>query len=233
MNPISRILYPKLQKIKRFFCPVHNEFQQMNSISQLPDFENMAYILVNPPAHPKLAAWGKLYECERRLEMYKWIERINDPAKAQRRIILNDSVSAFLLTFEATIQFLKDQCCHISQMQPFDDWLKRQLTYDVIVKGLRTLRHFEAHVESHQNGRNIKVAIDRSIPNRTSQISVLATWHLQQLSQTDLAKLKRHPLAIEDLKDWNALVVRKDISSLFVQGINNIHPILQSAELFL
>jgi hypothetical protein len=165
--------------------------------------------------------------------MYKWIESMNDPVKVQQSITLNDSVSAFLLTFEATIQFLKDQYCHSCPKPKFYDWLKTQSTYNVIVKGLRTLRHLEAHVESRPNGRNIDVAIGGSLSNRTSQISVQATWRLQRLSQSDLDKLDQSPLAIGELTGWNALVAGTDVSSLFTQGIKNIHLILQSAEEFL
>jgi hypothetical protein len=45
----------------------------------LPDFTHFSYSLVNPPAHPQGHGWEKLKECERRLALYRWAERLNAP----------------------------------------------------------------------------------------------------------------------------------------------------------
>src|SRR5688572_22989290 len=92
--------------LKRFFAV----FQATeNPLDAFPDFQNMQYRLATEPSGSRIRAWSKLRECERRLEIYKWVASLNDPRKAQHRILLNDTVSAFLLSFEATIQFLGDQ----------------------------------------------------------------------------------------------------------------------------
>jgi len=115
----------------------------VSPLDAMPDFQNFQYHLATIPSGSKIRAWSKLGECERRLEMYKWVASLNDPRKAQHRILLNDTVSAFLLTFEATIQFVGDQLRWSAS--ELGNWIAGQPQYNVTLRGLRTLRHFEAH----------------------------------------------------------------------------------------
>jgi hypothetical protein len=196
----------------------------------IPDFENMNYELVNLPAHYKATAWEKLRECERRLVMYRWVQALNDPAKAQRRVTLNDSVSAFLLTFEATIQFLKDQFDRTDSVPKFKTWLENQPHYDILIRGFRTLRHFEAHVEPRRAGRKIVAVIGGSLPDATSATSVSTSWHLPELQPSDLEKLRTPALSSGELPDWNNLVSSNNVDSLFEKAIKQLTSILNDAE---
>ncbi len=196
----------------------------MISNQAFPHLEDLNYKLVLPPENHKIKAWNKLKECERRLIIYRWAESLNDPRNADRQITLDDAVSAFLYTFEATLRFLKDQLFKPPAVPHFEVWLLTQTQYDTIIKGLRTLRHFEAHVELHATGRNIKV------PIRGGDNSVSVTWHLPQLSTADLKKLHKSPLKDSELKVWNRLVADTSVDTVFESGIIHLGKILNLAE---
>jgi hypothetical protein len=77
----------------------------------LPDFTNFSYSIVNPPELAKGQGWEKLKECERRLALYRWAERLNAPPKGTHilgrppnKVFLDDCLSAFLMTLEAALQ---------------------------------------------------------------------------------------------------------------------------------
>jgi hypothetical protein len=195
------------------------------SSQAFPHLEDLNYQLAIPPDNYKVDAWDKLKECERRLVVYRWAESLNDPRKADRRVTLNDAVSAFLLTFEATLQFVKDQFERTpAAPSQFEAWLRTQTQYDTLIRGLRTLRHFEAHVEQHPAGRKIIAT------KGAGDHSVSATWHLPQLNTTDLEKLRTHPLTDPELPDWNRLVADTRVDSLLESGIIRLGGILHLAE---
>ena len=164
----------------------------------LPDFENYRYQIAIAPTGARVSAWSKLRECERRLVMFEWVESLTDSRKAQHRILLDDTVSAFLLAFEATLQFLRDQFASCANAPDFWPWLSQQSEYDVVVRGLGTLRHLEAHVES----KPLRSAIDFNV----SASSVSRVWQLKKLEPADLDRLTRSRLEEAELETWNAIV---------------------------
>jgi hypothetical protein len=186
----------------------------------MPDFQNLNYRIAIEPIGGRLNAWSKLRECERRLEMFKWVEALNDPARAQHRILLNDSASAYLLTYEAVIQFTKEQFIGSSTVPQFDQWFTIQPQYDVIVRGLRTLRHFEAHVELKSPQSKISA----------SSTKVSRTWGLPPLHDTDLARLRTKPLSVTHLNDWSNKVDQDDAASILTEGLVKLKAILEAAE---
>jgi hypothetical protein len=194
-----------------------------------PDLENFAYQIAISPSGSRVVAWSKLRECERRLVMYKWIESLNDPRAPQNRVLLNDAVSAFLLTFEATIQFLKNQFLTTSTSPAFHEWSAMQPQYDLQVRGLRTLRHFEAHVESNPAPRLVKITVEVGKPVSLDSVS----WKLPKLQSTDIARLRHSPLSAGDLIAWNTLVETTQASDVFGYGISRLKEILLTAEALL
>ena len=192
---------------------------QKNPLDTMPDFHNLKYLIAIEPSGSCLIAWNKLRECERRLEMFKWVEALNDPASPQHRILLNDATSAFLLTYEAVLQFTKEQIKTLSTKQ-FYEWLGKQPKYDLTVKGLRTLRHFEAHVELKSPQSKIIASSEK----------VSRTWRLPPLYATDLDRLLTKPLSETDLSDWNSKVDQVDAVSMFTDGIEKLKAILEAAE---
>lgn len=202
-----------------------------NPLDALPDFQNFPYTIAIEPVGSHIDAWVKLREAERRLTMFKWVEQHNDPANPQHRVLLDDSVSAFLLTFEAAIQFLKYQFNSPGISLRFDDWFADQPQNDVHVKGLRTLRIFEAHVEAKPIPRTIRVPINASFGGRKSGTEIAGcTWQLPQLTSAHLLKLHRPRLLDADLSGWNTLVVNLDAKTIFAEGIQRLKSVLETAE---
>lgn len=202
-----------------------------NPLDALPDFQNFQYTIGVQPVGSQISAWVKLREAEGRLTMYKWAEQHNAPTNPQHRILLNDSVSAFLLTFEATIQFLKDQFKQSGASQQFDVWFAQQSENDVYVKGLRTLRHFEAHVEVKPIPRTVHVHISATLGGGKSATEIAGcTWQLPKLTPADLSKLQNSPLSITDLRGWDALVANADTKTIFTEGLSRLKSVLETAE---
>ena len=208
----------------QLFLERYFKTERHTAMTEYPRLEGLNYQLVFPPPNQKLEAWAKLKESERRLIVYRWAEKLNDPRKADRRVTLNDAVSAFLLTLEATLQFVKDQFESTPNAPHFENWLRQQSQYDILIKGLRTLRHFEAHVEQRPPGRMIIATIGGS------NNSVSATWHLPQLNAADLGRLRTPPLTNAELPAWNQLAANTKVDSTFERGVVRLGEILNLAE---
>jgi hypothetical protein len=197
-----------------------------------PDLDHFDYHIANPQANSRITAWSKLKECERRIAFYKWAEGKNDARTPQNRVLLNDTVSAFLMTFEATIQFLKDQFKTIGINEKFEDWLQLAMRKEdlILVNGLRTIRHFEAHIEAKPTPRRIKVSLGESIQDETSIGFVTCDWVLPSITPSDLGRLRTPPLKLSDLDDWKGLVAKEDAPSLFFRGVQALKIVLEEAE---
>jgi hypothetical protein len=173
-----------------------------NPLDVLPDFQNFPYLIAIEPVGSHINAWIKLREAERRLTMYKWVEQYNDPANPQHRVLLNDS------------------------------WFGQQSQNDIYVKGLRTLRHFEAHVEVKTIARTVNLHIKSSIGGKKSGAEMMGcTWHLPKLTETDLKKLYNSPLSDTDIDDWNTLVMDFDVKTIFMEGLSRLKGVLETAEM--
>ena len=194
-----------------------------------PDLDNYTPRIATPPRASRITAWTKLEECERRLVVYNWAERRSDPRTPKNRVFLNDSVSAFLLSFEATLQFIKDQFTRTTSAPNFDQWLDDLPHYDV-VRGLRTLRHFEAHVENKPPPSHVKIALGDSLWNGTSASDVSRSWQLPSLVAAELNKLRSSPLKDDHLSDWNFCVANDDVATVFEHGLQKLKAILEASE---
>jgi hypothetical protein len=163
--------------------------------------------------------------------MYKWVEALNDPANPQYRILLEDSVSAFLCTFEACVQFLKDQVRLPSGIQ-FGPWLANIPEYNLTVRALRTLRHFETHVDFVPPQSQITVIVGGIRRDGKPASGITRKWRLRQLTSSDLKRLDNPPLKQSDLKHWNSLADQTSISMVFANAIVSLGKILEGGEVF-
>lgn len=204
-------------------------------ISGMPDFDHIDYQYAVPPASYKLRAWIKFKECERRLVMYKWVESLNYIGNPKFKTLLNDSVSAFLLSLEGTLQILADQVWETSKSpgSELGNWLNKLPFYDVTIKGLRTLRHFEAHVEPKQTQQvfHFEVTMGSTVPKkRKIATPTSANWRLPTLDATQLARLATSPLKTTGINDWNTLVRNNDVSTILCNAMSTMKTILDNAE---
>jgi len=208
---------------------ISREETRINPLDSFPNFTNFRYEIAVKPTDSKGPAWEKLMECERHLEMYRWVEKLNDPAKAQHRILLDDTVSCFLLSFEATLKFLHEKFDDIKKNKKinieFKEWLSKQREYNVHIRGLRVLRHFAAHIEIKHAPSKV-VVVNKAISSRT--------WTLPRLSESDNEKLySSSRLSPSYLTEWNALIERSNIESIFKEALLKLKKILEAFELIL
>jgi len=185
----------------------------------LPDYEHFQYNFSPPELPDELVAWAKLRECERRVATYTWAESNNDISNPQYRVLLNDALSALLMTIEAVFQFLKDES--FPGTKDMERWLVAQPEYDVLLRGLRTLRHFEAHVESIPAAGHITVAVGGPTRRR---------WSLQALDASDLNRLQHSPLTVKLLPEWNGLVGQLRNAELFPRALQKLQVLLDRAK---
>ena len=101
---------------------------------------------------------------------------------------------------------------------------------DVLLRGLRTLRHFEAHVEPKPMPRVVNLEIEENLSGGDSRTETTARWVLQELKPGDLTKLTTRPLKEVDLPAWNTTVAHMDAPTIFAKGLENLEKILQKAE---
>ena len=198
---------------------------RIDPLSSLPDFENFVYSSNLSDQGKYHLAYVKFRETERRLAMVKFAFDQNGESNPRFRVFLNDAVSAFLLTFEATIQFIQ---------QGWGDnyfiWLGNQSEYDTYVRGLRTLRHFEAHVEPRQIPRQVNLHISSTLGGSSVKSEPTSTWKLSTLTEADLKKLKTKPLPLERLEEWNLFVNSYDALTIFQVGTFRLLNLIQNAE---
>ncbi len=205
-----------------------------NQLEYLPDFDNFEYKIAVKPVDSRVFAWSKLCECERWLEYFKWVEGLIHPGKGDHRVLLDDAKNAFLLCFEATIQYLKSQFAdefgEDAGAQRFNNFLNYHSEYDLVIKGIRTLRHIEAHIETKLVPSKVVVVIGGSRTNGTSTTGLSRSWHVPSLKGSDFQKLRRPPLANEHLSDWNKMVENTHASNIFADGLKKLKSILEDAE---
>jgi hypothetical protein len=176
---------------------------------ELLDLDHVGYVIVRPPANATLRAWMKLQEAERRWTMFEWATYVvTQPGRCLS--LINDFASAYLLSLEATLQILQDE----TKPKPnLEAWLTLDPAYDLICRGLRTLRHLEAHVRTVTLlSQPETVSYSRFAGGGGSGSST--AWEWPALTVADLACLKTPRVTAAELPAWNA-----QASSLLVPGL--------------
>jgi hypothetical protein len=193
---------------------------------ELIDFDALEPEIVRRPPGARLRAWAKLEEAERRVDAFDWVTHVvREPRRLTR--FIGDFVSAYLLTFEATLQIAQEQAVP----ERFQGWLDCQPDYDVLCRGLRTLRNLEAHIRAGA----LTAARQRSAHSRfaggTDPAQTVA-WLLPPISVADLQSLKKsgRKISESELGTWNALVESEVASELMREGVRRLLTIVSQAE---
>jgi hypothetical protein len=198
-----------------------------NAVKPFPDLESFQYAIALKPDRARLGAWPKLEETERRLTVLRWVVSVTDPSRSQYHVLLDDSETAFLLAFEATLQLVKDQFI-VEKVQPqFDQWLPvaQKGRDDLIFRGIRTLRHLEAHVRAELTHSKIVFH-----PREPNQPRVTLQWQLPPLTAATLGRLKHPRLNASELEQWNAIVRDTAIETLMQQALEELGSVVEAAE---
>jgi hypothetical protein len=168
----------------------------------LPDFDHFNYQIARKRAGSCILSWKKLPECERRLALCPWLGIDGDTEDTRSRHWLFDSVAAYLYSFEASIQFLKAEFKRRDGAPHFDRWLAQLPEHDVLVRGLRTLRHLEAHIDSVPTREHITVLVGQPDATGDSEMTIEGQrWKLHGLTIRDLGRLERPKLDANELPE--------------------------------
>ena len=155
--------------------------------------------------------------------MFEWATFSLDQARGHT-LLFHDLASAYLLSLEATLQLLR----HQRKFGDFESWLRTHAEYDLALRGLRTLRHLDAHVQ--------KVAID--VDRHGSAVSRFAhsttggtlAWRWDAISEADLASLDRPRITASELADWNRLSDELLVIGLMRSGLRSLRALLADGE---
>jgi hypothetical protein len=177
---------------------------------------------VRRPKHSTLRAWAKLEETDRRSIMFDWATFVIHEQN-RNTTLLNDFASAFLLSFEATLQVVQDE----KRFADFEGWLKSQAAYDLRCRGLRTLRHLEAHVRAGTLSVNHQARSISRFAHSTTGGTIAWSW--RALEPADLAQLRSSKLDIAELPRWNAEAADLLCLGLMRHGVGALVQLLTAA----
>lgn len=178
------------------------------------------YFIARAPGFPRAGA--KLQETERRWVMFDWATFMIHE-RGRNEALFRDLASAFLLSFEATLQVAKEE----GGIADFETWLRARPAYDLITRGLRTLRHLEAHVRP-----GVFTADHASqVHSRFAHSALGGTigWRWEAISGADLAKVttRNSKLAVTELDDWNVKAADLLALGLMRHGLASLKAILE------
>ncbi|MBW7933428.1 MAG: hypothetical protein H3C62_07410 [Gemmatimonadaceae bacterium] len=163
-------------------------------------------------------------EVERRLDHFDWLVHVYRQPTGCTTLVA-DLATAFLLSLESALQVLNTEAFHGG----FDRWILDQPQNDLTLRGLRSMRHLEAHV---RNG-GLTLPVQRFGSSRfaggTDPGQTLA-WHWTAIEAPDFHLLSRPRIGIDELVSWNALLEGEPITSLMQAGLKQLVQLFQTAE---
>ena len=188
----------------------------------LIDLDECGYLVAVRQPHWKLRAWSALEETERRWTLFDWATFVvHQPRRCEN--LFRDLASAFLFSFESTLQVLKRE-----RRSCDTRWLESQSPYDVVCKGLRGLRNTGAHV------RQVPVAANnrRAIASRFAHSTTGGTtaWAWPEITPSDLVAVDTPHLTVSDLPAWNAESDELLALGVMRHGVIALRDILSAAE---
>lgn len=190
----------------------------------LPEFDLLDLQIVVRPPEAKLTAWTRLEATERGLLAFDWLLHVvRKPGHCTT--LVDYLAAAFLLSYESTIQSVKEE----RFTQGFDAWLQNQAGYTLLCRGLRTLRHLEAHVRpSHLPSQFYRHGYSRFASGADPGQTV--AWQLPPISADEFAQLKTPKLSGGELGNWNSLVDGELAVDLMRRGLADLYQIIAAAE---
>jgi hypothetical protein len=195
---------------------------------QLIDFDALPPTHAIAPSPTRLPrTWSKCAETERRLDFIDWLLHVvREPARLKG--LRNDAVSGFLLTFESTFQILGHETSPVGGL---DGWLGSKSVYDVLCRGLRTLRNLEAHIHSGALAAPSPHTAYSRFAGGTDGGNIVA-WRLPELPLNTWQMLqgRGRKIAQAELSQWNALVDRTPAATLLRDSLVQLTAVVRAAE---
>lgn len=142
----------------------------------------------------------------------------------RNKVLLRDCATAYLFSLEATLQVLLRE----KAFPNFDGWLRTNASYDVTIRGLRTLRHLQAHIEPRTLTARREPTVSR-FANVAIGGTVAWCWADITLAQLASVTAKNAKLAIDELPTWNRYCQTVPILAQMRHGVKALHECLWAA----
>jgi hypothetical protein len=189
----------------------------------LPEFDCLEPRYIKPDSSRRLRAWPKAIEVERRLDAFEWLSHVARRPQGITSFVL-DLSTAYLLSFESAIQILAKE----KQFRGgVDKWLAALPQNDLIFRGLRTLRHLEAHIRPAGLGQRRVGGHSRFTGGEGgSNIG----WQWSAVPLADFRALKHAKIVEAELPDLNRLLEERLIMDLMRDGLERLASVFAEAE---
>jgi hypothetical protein len=189
----------------------------------LPEFDGLEPRYIKPDASRKLRSWPKAIEVERRLDAFEWLVHVARRPQGIASFVL-DLSTAYLLSFESAIQVLAEEKRFPNGV---DGWLAARPDNDLLFRGLRTLRHLEAHIRPGSLAQRRVGGHSRFTGGEGgSNIG----WQWSAVPLTDFRSLKHSKIVEAELPDLNRLLEERLIMDLMREGLERLTNIFAEAE---
>lgn len=185
------------------------------------DFLERRYLLPDSTRR----GWPKVAEVERRLDAFEWLVHVaRDPQGIGS--FVRDFAMAFLLSFESALQVL--QADLFDDKSPvFEQWLRAQNDYDLVFRGLRTLRNIDAHIAPGSMSNQGEGGHSRFVGGEGG--STLG-WRWAQIQEQDFLRLKGKKITIEDLPAFNRILADRLAMEIMRDALQRLIRIHHAAE---
>jgi hypothetical protein len=188
----------------------------------LPEFDNLEPRYIRPDASRIVKAWIKAAEVERRLDHFEWLAHVARRQNGIQTFVL-DLASAYLLSFESALQVLQTE----KFPSGFEKWLASLAANGLTLRGLRTLRHLEAHIRvGSLTQRRVGGHSRFTGGEGGSDIG----WQWAPISLTEFRALRTPRILETELPDWNRQLEDYLIMDLMRLGIQNLVAVFSEAE---
>lgn len=188
----------------------------------LPEFDNLEPRYILPDRSRRLAAWSKAVEVERRLDQFEWLAHIARRPNGIQTFVL-DLATAYLLSLESALQVLRAE----KFPNGFENWLTALSANDLTFRGLRTLRHLEAHIRAGVlTQRNVGGHSRFTGGEGGSNIG----WRWAPISVAEFRALRSPKITETELPAWNSQLDDYLVMDLMRTGVERLFTVFREAE---
>ena len=180
------------------------------------------------PANATLRAWAKFEETERRHIYFEWFTHCLGKRWSGFQSLVDDAATAFLMSFEAGFQLLLEES--FKNGQAMDKWLETRPEYDLVCRGLRTMRNAEAHLSATSLGLQVNSA-SYSIFGSGGDPGRIVLWVFPTMDPAKLPRSTKLDVGSGELALWNDLVEATAVSQIMRRGLAGLHRVLEAAEI--
>lgn len=188
----------------------------------LPMFDELERRFILPDASRRLGAWAKAGEVERRVDHFEWLIHVARREAGVRTFVL-DLATAYLQSLEGALQVLQAERFPTG----FEAWLRTLAANDLVLRGLRTMRHLEAHIRA---GTLTQRQVGGHSRFTGGEGGANIGWRWAPVSITEFRSLRRPRIAEAELPAWNERLEEDLVMDLMRLGVLRLRTIFEEAE---